>query len=59
MIQAWRANCDIQLFHTIQISYYFNEEEISHVTDYFVSYACKENKNLSTQKEQMKSMILN
>ncbi len=58
MLQAWRANCDIQLFLYDTDPEYLDEEEISHVTDYLVSYACKGNEKLTTQKEQMKSMIL-
>lgn len=58
LLQAWRANCDIQL-----ILYESNPDDpdpcdIAKVTDYVVSYACKANEALQEEKKQMKSTIM-
>src|SRR5687768_16007625 len=58
LLQGWRANCDIQILLYECDPLHPNPDEIARVTDYIVAYACKGNKNIGEEREQMKALIL-
>ena len=58
MLQAWRANCDIQLILYDTDPDQIDPSEISKVVDYIVAYACKGNEKIKDEKDQLKAMIM-
>ena len=57
LLQMWRANCDVQLL--IYDSDPRNPDlyEIGKVTDYVVSYACKGNATVESEREIMAALV--
>lgn len=58
MLQAWRANCDIQLILYESSPDNPDPTDVAKVTDYVVAYACKGNASLAEEKAQLKSIIM-
>lgn len=58
MLQAWRANCDMQVLVYDSDPACPDAAEIGRVTDYVVAYTCKGNATFEAEREQMKSLIM-
>ena len=56
-LRSWRANCDFQLILYDSDPDHPNLDEIGHVSDYVVSYACKGNMSKISEKGLMKNII--
>jgi hypothetical protein len=57
LLQLWRANCDVQLLLYDSDPRNPNLFEISKVTDYIVSYACKGNSKMEAEVATMRSLV--
>jgi hypothetical protein len=57
-LQSWRANCDISILIYESDPKHPDASEIAKVTDYVVSYACKENETLGIKHKQVKDFAL-
>ncbi len=57
LLQAWRANCDIQIILYDTDPKNIDSTEITKVVDYIVGYACKANEKIKDEKEQLQSII--
>jgi len=58
LLQSWRANCDIQLLIYSSDPKNPDVQDIARVTDYVVAYACKGNKTLKEERDQIKNMAM-
>jgi hypothetical protein len=57
MMQSWRANCDLQILLYNSDPDNPDLDDIAAVTDYVVTYACKGNESIHSEKERLKSYI--
>jgi len=57
LMRGWRANCDIQLLIYRSDPDDVNASDVSRVTNYVVSYACKGSESVVEEKKAMKSII--
>jgi hypothetical protein len=53
-LQSWRANCDISILIYETDPKYPDATEISNITDYVISYACKGNQSYAIERKQIK-----
>lgn len=58
VLQAWRANCDIQPILYNSDPDCPDPSDVAKVTDYVVAYACKGNASLAEEKQQIKTVIM-
>jgi hypothetical protein len=59
IMRGWRANCDIQLLLYKSAPLDIDAADVSRVTNYVVSYACKGNETVVEEKKCIESMIIN
>jgi len=57
LMRGWRANCDIQILIYRSAPNDINAADVSRVTNYIVSYACKGSESVVEEKKAMKSLI--
>jgi hypothetical protein len=57
LLQLWRGNCDVQLLLYDSDPRNPDLYEISKVTDYIVSYACKGNSKMETEVDTMRTLV--
>ena len=57
LLRLWRANCDVQLLIYKSDPHNPDVYEVSKVTDYVVSYACKGNSTTATVIQVMNSLV--
>ena len=57
LLRLWRANCDVQLLIYKSDPHNPDVYEVSKVTDYVVSYACKGNSTTATEIQVMNSLV--
>ena len=58
LMRGWRGNCDIQLLIYKSKPDDVDPKDVSRVTNYVVSYACKGSESSVQEKKAMASMIL-
>jgi hypothetical protein len=57
LIRGWRGNCDIQLLIYKSAPDDVDPTDVSRVTNYIVSYACKGSESVVDEKKEMASII--
>ena len=57
LMQGWRGNCDIQLLIYKSPPQNIDAGDVSRVTNYVVSYACKGSESATDEKKGMKAII--
>ena len=57
LLRLWRANCDVQLLIYKSDPHNPDVYEVSKVTDYVVSYACKGNSTTAIEIQVMNSLV--
>ena len=58
LMRGWRGNCDIQVLIYKSAPEDIDANDVSRVTNYVVSYACKGTESVVEQKKSMASIIL-
>jgi hypothetical protein len=57
LMRGWRGNCDIQLLIYQSLPDEVDPRDVSRVTNYIVSYACKGSESVVEEKKEMASII--
>lgn len=58
IVRGWRANCDVQFLIYKSHPHNVDAADISRVTNYVVSYACKGSESVVEEKNALKSLII-
>lgn len=58
LMRGWRGNCDIQLLIYKSSPFEVDASDVSRVTNYVVSYACKGNESIVEEKKSMEGIVL-
>ena len=56
-LQAWRANCDVQVLIYSSDPRHPDPADIARVTDYVVAYACKGNQTIQAERTTLRNII--